>query len=104
MLASEEICANTKIQVINVDDEEDCQRNSVLSVSRASVGEDTFDTIEQFGTMRNVKADGNCGYHAVIAALKHIKRECKNTVKEVRRDIREFATNRTYYLNMKVDL
>ena len=55
--ASEEICINMKIHTINVDDEEECQRNSVLSVSRASVGEDVFDTVEQFGTMRNVKAD-----------------------------------------------
>ena len=50
--------------------------------------------------MRNVKADGNCGYHAVISALKHIKRECKDTVREVRRDIRELGQSSFDALNL----
>ena len=45
----------------------------------------------------DVPHGGNCGYHALIAALKYIKRKCKGTVKEVRRDIWEFAMNRKGY-------
>ena len=54
--------------------------------------------------MVNVRGDGNCGYHALMAALDYIDRKCKGTVKEVRRDIWEFAMNHKYYLEKKFEI
>ena len=72
--------------------------------SKARKGKFVFKRIGQFATNGDVVADGNCGYHALMVALDYIDRKCKGTVKEVRRDIWEFAMNRkSYTLNNGTD-
>ena len=41
----------------------------------------------------DVAYDGNCGYNAVIGALKYVKKCCRENVKEFRRDIRNYVEN-----------
>ena len=72
---------------INVDDEEERQLNCVRTWSEANKDECVLQRIGQFGTKVDVPGDGNYCYHAVIATLKYIKRKCKGTIKELRRDI-----------------
>ena len=79
--------------VIDIDDEEDVRRKSVLSQERAEAGELVFEQIEKFGQINNVAYDGNCGYTSVIASLKYANRCCREDVRELRRDIRDFVSN-----------
>ena len=81
----------------NIKNYTDRERNSVLSIARADTCEWLCDMIEQFGTKVDVKGDRDFEYRAVMAAIKYIGRECKETVKEVRRDIWEFISNRKRY-------
>ena len=89
---------------IDVENEEERQLHSVRIWSEAKKGELVFHEIGHFGTLENVAADEHCGYHALMAALSYIKRKCKRTVEEVRRDIWKFAMNRKYYVDKKMDL
>ena len=86
---------------INVDDETERRLNCGTIKSVAKQGELDFQKIEEFATLVNVTGDGNCGYRALIAALEHIKKKSKETVKEIRRDIWEFAMNRNRYAASK---
>ena len=54
---------------INVENEEERQLHSVRIRSEAKMGEFVFQEIGEFGTLVNVAADGNCGFHALMAAL-----------------------------------
>ena len=86
---------------IDVDNETEHQRNSETIESMAKQGEFVFQNIEDFATLVNVPPDGNCGYHALIAALDYIKKKAKKTVKEIRRDIWEFGMNHKRYAAKK---
>ena len=72
------------MQIVNV---------TQLSMDRADKGKLPCDTMEKFGTKMDVEDDGNGGHHAIMTTLKYIGRECKETVKEVRRDIWECVSN-----------
>ena len=91
-------------ETVNVEDEVERLAHCVRTKSKQKKGEFVFDRIEQFGTIVNVAADGNCGYHALMAALDYNNKKCKMTVREVRRDIWEFGMNRKYYLDQKFNL
>ena len=79
---------------INVNNEEEQRKKvGIPSVEKLMEGELSFEDIKKIGTLHNVKYDGNCGYNSLILALKDIGKTCRDTVKEIRRDIRSFVEN-----------
>ena len=78
---------------LETEDPEEQERNCALDVSQAELGEWTFNQIADFVTIVDVAYDGNCGYNAVIGALKYVKKCCRENVKEFRRDIRNYVEN-----------
>ena len=84
---------------INVENEDERRVAGVLSLRRAAQGELSFHTIEEFAVKVDVPADGNCGYYALMEGLLTMSKECKDHVRHMRKDIREFAHNHKEYFN-----
>ena len=85
--------------VIDIDNEEERRLAGVLSLKTAAQGEFRFDKVEDFATKVEVQGDGNCGYYALRYALLDKGKECKKSVREIRKDIREFACNHREHFN-----
>ena len=86
-----------EVHIIDTNDYTDCERNSVQSIVRADLGEWKLNTIEKIGIKADVRYDGKCGYHTIIATLICVKRECKDTVRDINIDIWESVSNCTHY-------
>ena len=100
MLASDEelneVAFNAMPEANHAKDEADRQLHCVRAWGKARKSEFIFQESGQFRTKGNVVADRNCGYHALMVALNYINRTCKETLREVRKNIWVFSMNCKY--------
>ena len=87
-----EIDENIKAVIINLEDEEERKRVKHVVV-RATGIEISFKSIEKIGRKVNVKGDGSCGYHSLMAGLKSVGKKFRDNLQEFRYDLRQFAEN-----------
>ena len=85
-----EIDEHIKVDIINVDDEEERRRVKPV-VIRATGIEILYKSIEEFGRKVNVKGDGSCGYHSLMAGLKSVGKKFRDNLREFRYDLRQFV-------------
>ena len=83
---------NIKAVIINLEDEEERRRVKPV-VIRATGIEISYKSIEEFGRKVNVKGDGSCGYHSLMAGLKSVGKKFRDNLREFRYDLRQFAEN-----------
>ena len=61
--------------------------------SRKSIREDVIKTIEKYGSIQNVFADGNCAFYASIVCLQHQGISVNTNIKELRKSLYDHLQN-----------
>lgn len=54
---------------------------------QSGIKHDILDVIEKYGTIQNVKPDGNCGFYSVMNGLSHVGIKFQENINFMRKDI-----------------